>query len=304
MNPIIMPIWGNPDQTIPAVEDCLAQTAMTHLLLIDQGRKVPTWTQAQQGTFYHLAADPRVVLWNYDPPLLSLGATWNAALRWAWEAGGEHVKYAMLVNNDIRMIPETYGALLDIITRMYALFVSATGVTPEQYEAWVEHIQQHADTPRERASVVAETIWDVPGEVFSPGHLPGPDFSCYVISKACHEKYPFDENFIPAYCEDLDYHRRLMLGGDGQRIFGTGLPFLHVGSGTLNAMDAEARMKHEARITQGSRAYYRQKWGGDVNQETYTAPFGRAEVPLSWPADVPVTTTALFEVERKKWNSR
>jgi hypothetical protein len=109
-------------------------------------------------------------------------------------------------------------------------------------------------------------------EVVSKG---GPDFSCFLISKEGHEKYPFDEAFSPAYCEDLDMHRRYILGGDGDKIFSVNLPYWHVdhGSGTLKAVSAERRAKIEGQINAGSRAYYQRKWGGPVNAERYTIPF-------------------------------
>ncbi len=102
----------------------------------------------------------------------------------------------------------------------------------------------------------------------------GPDFSCFLISRACHWKYAFDENFVPAFCEDLDYHRRLMLAGDGHKIFSVNVPYLHYASQTLKTSTPEARAAIERRIGQ-SRAYYERKWGGPVNAEIFWAPFGR-----------------------------
>lgn len=264
MNPIIMPYLNNLAMTKDAVADCLAQTLAVHLLLIDQGSREEL----------DLPEQPNLLRWRHDPPLPSLSATWNRALRWAWESGAEH---ALVVNNDTRILPETYTILLDECQRLGGLFVSATGVTPEQYDTY-----RLADAGYERLG----------------SFMPGPDFSCYLITRECHEKYPFDESYIPGYCEDLDYHRRLMLGGDGQRIFGTGLPFAHLGSGTLNDMTAEKRLAWEARITQGSRAHHRAKWGGEANQEIYQIPFDETSRAQG------VTTAALFQKERERWANR
>lgn len=250
MKIVVIPYLDAPDLTRKAVADALAQGPDVQLLLIDNGSQQPGLDLGLELA----AAHPNVLRWRHDPALPSLSALWNRALQFAWEAGAEE---ALLVNNDIEMWHGTYDYLAAMRGLTDALFVSATGVTGAQYRAWLTD----GATPTGQSLAL-------------PGHpLPGPDFSCYLITKACHEQYPFDEGYTPAYCEDLDYHRRLMLGGDGARIFGTGLPFLHVGSGTLSSMSPEARAKWERRIEQGSRAHHFAKWYGGANQERLTVPF-------------------------------
>lgn len=244
----IMPYLDAAALTRVAVQDVLAQGRDLSLLLIDNGSQEEGRELGIQLAIDHPG---QILRWRHDPPLPSLSAVWNGALRFAWEAGFSE---ALVVNNDVEIWSETYAYLAAVREASDALFVSATGVTPEQYRTF---LQAGAASP-----------------ISAPPYpLPGPDFSCYLITRECHERYPFDEGYIPAYCEDLDYHRRLMLGGDGSRIFGTGLPFLHVGSGTLTSMDATARMKWERRISQGSRAHHLEKWGGPANEERYAVPF-------------------------------
>lgn len=296
MNPIIVPFLNNWAETATALDDLRQQviSPAPTILLIDQGSDPETAAQADA----YVATYPQVLLWRHQPPLPSLAATWNRALQWAWESGAA---YAWVCNNDIRVCPETYATLRDILVTRGAYFVTATGVTPEQYQTWLEQRATFA-FGLVIGSGIAQQVCAWVGQQFQPtAFLPGPDFSCYLISRECHEKYPFDENFIPAYCEDLDYHRRLMLGGDGQKIHGTGLPFLHVGSGTLRAMDEERVAAWHRRIDAGSRAYYTRKWGGPANHETYLVPFG---VPVSVQDQPVITTPELFEAERKKWASR
>jgi hypothetical protein len=76
-------------------------------------------------------------------------------------------------------------------------------------------------------------------------------------------------------CEDLDYHRRLMLAGEGARIFSVNLPYLHYASATLKALPEQDAVRIRQQIEQVSRAYYARKWGGPVNHETYWYPFDR-----------------------------
>ena len=104
---------------------------------------------------------------------------------------------------------------------------------------------------------------------------PTPDFSCFLLTAEGHAKYPFDEAFAPCYCEDLDMHRRYMLGGDTMKIFSINLPFLHYASRTINR-SAEALRAWEA-VSGLSREVYKKKWGGNVNEETFLTPYGKEE---------------------------
>ena len=240
-NWVIMPYLDNLDQTLTAAQDALAQTVPDlKLLLIDNGSQ-----QRLQDM-----DDSRIYCWRHQPSLLSLAATWNTALRFVWAAGGEH---ALVINNDVRLRRDTYQALLQVLRATQAWFVSGVGTAPAQFDA--------------------EAILSYDGASLLQDHRGGPDFSCFLIAKGCHQQYPFDEGFVPAFCEDLDYHRRLMLDGHRDKIFGVNLPFLHYGSQTLKTMEPEKRAKKEQQISVGSRAHYHAKWGGDVNQERYTRPF-------------------------------
>lgn len=239
---VIMPYVGNLQETEQAVMDVLAQTLDVRLLLIRQGGGPTVDT-----------ADPRVFHWHHDPPLPSLAATWNRALKMVWDCGGEQ---ALVVNNDVRLRRDTYVALLQVIRGTDAWFVSAVGTAPEQFDR--------------------EAVLFYDGASLLQDHRGGPDFSCFLIDKGCHALYPFDEAFIPAFCEDLDYHRRLMLDGHGDKIFSVNLPYLHLGSLTLRSLKGDARAALELQISSLSRRHYQEKWGGPVNQERYTRPFDEA----------------------------
>jgi len=242
------------EETLPALNDLRHQSVEPQILAIDNGSSLKNWTSVRKWTKNH----DGVLLWRHNPPFPSLAMTWNYALDFVW---GQGAMEAMVVNHDVRVHQLTYELLRQTLNSEDALFVSALGVLPEQYNP-------------------SETfISEIPGERgFDPGKG-GPDFSCYLISKECHEKYRFDENFIPAYCEDLDFHRRMLLGGDGKRIFSINIPFAHQGSGVLRSMTPEKRAALEERISQGSRAYYEKKWGGPVNHEIQWRPFNAGSYP-------------------------
>ena len=250
---IVVPYLNCWEMTRQAIEDFLAQSGLPsppQILAIDTGstREVRAEMEAW------MEREPRLHAWFHRPGLPSLSAAWNLGLRFVWEQGGE---VALVVNNDVRLHPETYACLWRVQHGLDALFVSAVGVREEQFPGPDEVYDQY---------YWASAIHD--GPMFNKG---GPDFSCFLLTKEGHTRYPFDEGIRPAYTEDCDCHRRYMLGGDGERIFSVNLPYLHYGSATVNA-DPSQRQRWADRLKQ-SRAYYQDKWGGDVNAERYTIPF-------------------------------
>jgi hypothetical protein len=272
---IICPVLNNLAMTMDAIGDFLDQSVPTRVLIINQGSDQETREALERQA--ELAPD-RLFIWSHMPSLPSLGATWNRALDFVWETGGDK---ALVVNNDVRLHPYTVEGLMGVLNlrrEQPYLFVSAVAVTKEQFAAQALESPAPQDPPHPDSPMYWYDY--AKREVTSKG---GPDFSCFMISRAGHQKYRFDESFIPAYCEDLDMHRRYMLGGDGDKIFSVNLPYLHFASGTLKDMTPDQRMKKE-RAIDGSRQYYRKKWGGEVNQETFYFPFG--ESPTGIAADV------------------
>jgi hypothetical protein len=248
---IVMPVVNNEAMTYQAIQDCLAQSGVdVRVLVVLQGA-----VDFREGLERWAETNPRIFVWSHNPALPSLSATWNLALDFVWEVGGT---VALVVNNDVRMRPGTYAILKDALEALDALFVTAVGVRQAEFEASLQ-----------------TGVFDHVGDFEQRG---GPDFSCFLISHACHAKYPFDEGFIPAYCEDLDYHRRLMLGGDGARIFSVNLPYLHYASQTVGSY-TPAQREAFAQQVRGSRNHYEKKWGGPVNQEIYAVPFSGEPLP-------------------------
>jgi GT2 family glycosyltransferase len=97
-----------------------------------------------------------------------------------------------------------------------------------------------------------------------------PDFSMFAVSTNDFvEKFGFfDENFSPAYFEDNDMARRILVaGGSYARMLSAGM--FHEGSVTQN-MDGPVVTSE---MFERNRAYYTRKWGGWPMSETYTHPF-------------------------------
>lgn len=267
-NPIwaVMPWVTDYQSTHRAIIDVLDQSVPTRVLLIGNG--VEDIERAEMELWLPMNEDgtrsDNVLCWWADPALPSLAKTWNEGLRFVWSTGADR---AWVLNNDLRVDIGT----LEILN--YTM-------------------DSHPDKPF-FVSAVNDPARYAKGDWSVGGSRGGPDFSCFLISREMHEKYPFDENFTPAYAEDCDTHRRIMLGGDGDRMFSIPYPYSHMGSGTLNALDPERRAALETAIEQGSRTYYAKKWGGRENREKWSVPFD--------PTSEGLTNIELFDQVRLRW---
>ena len=78
----------------------------------------------------------------------------------------------------------------------------------------------------------------------------------------------FDEAFFPAYCEDIDYHYRCRLMVKSYQRFPFLLPAVHRNSQTL---EKDPKQFHKA--FHNNKEYYKKKWGGYPEEETFKIPF-------------------------------
>lgn len=96
-----------------------------------------------------------------------------------------------------------------------------------------------------------------------------------------------DENFYPAYFEDVDHWRRLVLSG-AKAVNAPGFEYDHGEAphwGSATVKSDPALEKRVAACYQNGARYYREKWGGDPSKETFRTPFNR-NVPLDfWELD-------------------
>ncbi len=242
---IIVPCLDCPDLSRRAIISAVNQIGVEPLkvLVVDQGS-----TDDNRHALEDLAGScPTIRLWRHAPPLPSLAATWNCALDYAWASGG---KDALVINNDVELSMTYYQQLRERMKQDKLHFLSGVGVNPGQ------------------------TVGLPAGKELTEAFQLHPDFSAFVITRLCHSKYRFDESYVPAYCEDQDFHRRMLLGNDGRKIGKINIPFQHYASGTLKQFSEAQRQMWSERITRGSRAYHQAKWGGEVNRETKIEPFG------------------------------
>jgi len=109
-------------------------------------------------------------------------------------------------------------------------------------------------------------------------------FGAFAINRACVDRVGlFDENFVPAYCEDADYEYRCKLAG---------VPILSIPAGLRHDRSttiAEPRYKAENDRTYPlNRTYFGVKWGGDLRGgETFDSPFDSGAGVDEWSLDFP-----------------
>jgi len=79
----------------------------------------------------------------------------------------------------------------------------------------------------------------------------------------------FDEGFFPAYFEDNDYYRRMVLSKTNIVFSSVLNPILYRNSMSIQK-DPQLNKSFEE-----NRQYYISKWGGNPNQETFLTPFNK-----------------------------
>ena len=165
---------------------------------------------------------------------LPLATAWNLGVSNLFAKGCD---YVLVSNDDVLFSPHTVDALVARAQRGDVALVSAWNV-----RGLVEKGEEILD-------------FAVPDQINEPPH---PDFSCFLITPECWEKVGmFDENFIPAYCEDNDYHARIVFSGL-HAIQTTAAPYFHFGGVTRNiAVEGEVPPD----VGDLSRAYFQVKWG-------------------------------------------
>lgn len=263
---VVLPVIECLDYTKQAIQDLLAQQlpdAVTRILLVDNGSSHDTRRALE--LLQLEVPDHRLLCWWHDfplggPPFGTLDATWNRALEFCWAAGA---KEALVVNNDVRLHPNTYACLRTAMQKVDALFVSAVGVTEEQFALACQE-------GSEPGGAYDPTSWRNALAVGGGG----PDFSCFLISKECHARFQFDPQF--SYHGDNDYHWRLRIAGEDFRIFSINVPYLHYGSKTINR-SPEVAEAYKA-IFEAHQKCYVEKWGGLPGEEKYQIPYAPSEL--------------------------
>lgn len=144
----------------------------------------------------------------------------------------------------------------------------------------IDNLVQFAEDHKEAIMVTAsehESIRTLEEAQNGTDYAESPHFSCFMVRGDFADSWRmddpdgnglFDENFEPAYFEDLDMHFRLKKAGR-LALRTTSALFYHFGSRTIHASDDPA----QAEVNLGStrtRPYFISKWGStDYSQAVY-----------------------------------
>jgi hypothetical protein len=114
-----------------------------------------------------------------------------------------------------------------------------------------------------------------------------PNFSCFIVKSDFFAHVgKFDENFVPAYCEDGDMHARLVLAGFKAYAY-EGAKFFHYGSQTIKS--DQNLLNENAQTYPKCQLYFLEKWGHkmvdnveQMREVYFTHPYGEEDKPLSY----------------------
>lgn len=230
INPVIIPVRTGLDMTRRTIESTLAQDIA--------GGVTPIVIDNDSGAVAPYLRSIHAVAFSYRPEK-GLHYVWNRALRLCFD--NLRLPYALVINNDIEMRPDTYRLLVEDGGR----FVTGIGVDSREATA-------HVDVS---------------------SRSPHPTFSCFLIRREVWQRIgEFDEG-MHVYCGDCDYHVRMHRAGIVA--YQLNLPFFHIGSGTLKQVDDATRDRICARAD-ADRAYFRRLYDCVPGEPAYEALFDEA----------------------------
>jgi GT2 family glycosyltransferase len=230
---IVIPIYNNLALTRDAVASALAQDipgGVRILAVIDRGDDgVAHWLRTQH---------PRVQ--TVEAPGCGVSKAWNLALGHVFDT--LRLPHALVINNDVRLRPDTYRRLVDD----GGLFVTCVGTSSGA---------------------------KFPGGEPSGQKRPHPDFSCYCIRRECWERVGRFDDSMRIYVSDLDFHIRMHQAGIDAMCLD--LPFFHYASGTLKHATEEDR-ERILKQAQIDRETFKTKWGVEGGSSEYYEMFGHS----------------------------
>lgn len=242
---------NNLDLLKVAARTTLLQDVPVELLIVDNGSSDGTAAWLRD----YCRRDQRVSNLTFYPQH-SVARAWNAALQFLFKR--KDADRVLVLNQDVVLRPDTVRWLAaenaDFVTGVGSADPSC--VEPPTMPARTFGLRLIYPEPRPDAT------------------RPHPDFSCFMISRACYERVgPFDENFLGAYCEDSDYHVRMHRAGI--HAYCIDLPFWHVGGGAQTAKRADrAEQQRINEQAERNREYFKSKWGFAVGSPEYYVYFG------------------------------
>lgn len=234
---------------------CIESIKTTHelrILFIDNGSTDETKVEAGKlvsNVFSH----------HRNEQAWSCAKSWNFGIKDAWERGFD---YCLVINNDVLLHP-------DCIDRMINKFGLAGDDIRDPKVVMVTAMDIRGDCPKPED--IFNKKWEEYTNVPESEH---PNFSAFMINKKFTDTVGlFDEGFQPAYFEDNDAHRRIVLAECKAICYPPAL-FYHYGSRTTNEALGNGKFVVAPIQFEANRAIYIDKWGGLPGEEKFSLPFG------------------------------
>ncbi len=204
-------------------------------------------TDATKAYFKSLSAERDNIIVLTDLDTFSLSEKWNLGID---AAKGDGCDCFLVCNNDIIFNKYTIDRLGKCLWQVR--------MNNEKIGMVTAHNIRNDIKPTE--------IIDYPF-VENPTESPNPDFSCFLLTDEAYKDVGiFDEDYMPAFFEDNDYHIRMIQAG-WRAISFTGAPYYHYGSVTQNSIPGGICAGDQFRR---NRVYFKSKFGfipGDLKYD-------------------------------------
>ena len=170
-----------------------------------------------------------------------VSGAWNEGMKRALAMGE---RYAVISNDDLKYTPGSLYGIFETLIDSGVSMVSANQLRLPKRDS--QYVQQ--------------------------GVRVGADMFCFAvdIEQLTEVAGWFDENFFPAYFEDNDMHRRMMISGLESYI-NTDHIVIHEGSMTQKFNRHDPNVPTER--FEAHRGYFMRKWGGNPEEATFQTPF-------------------------------
>lgn len=214
--------------------------------------------------------------------------SWNFGVKNGIDWGAD---YFLVLNNDILLHPETIDRLVERLEaakrKLVALPVELS--LAQRFNPEINIAVPTGPEVFESELLAMVTAMNIRGECEKPKDIfakdarsyelaaesEHPDFSAFMLTKAGYEKIgDFDEQFVPCYFEDNDYHYRVNLAGLKAITLPTAI-YYHFGSKTQTEALGEGKTVSTHATFNNNRAYFMSKWGGMPGQERFKKPFNK-----------------------------
>ena len=239
-NWIGIPVYNCKELTLQVIRDVLSQDIPVKVLIVNNGSTDGTL----EAILAEFGQDLRIYILD-NGNNLGVGPAWNQICDYVFTV--ESAEHVWIINNDIRVRPDTYRNLL--IPR--GGFV--TGVNVSTMDRMNKDVELNIDP--------------------EPIMRGGPDFSCFLVKRDFYWTIGgFPTCYWPGWFEDNEAHWVAKCKGLDKEIFSVAIPYVHIGSQTLK-QNPEIQKINSTQFEK-NRSLYIERWGGAPGREVFKTPYG------------------------------